>query len=398
MPKVNHEILKWARETAGLSREEAARKLAIRDARGVKAVDRLAALESGETEPTRPTLVKMAGQYRRPLLTFYLSEQPRMGERDAGFRTLSSDRPSGDEALVDALIRDAHVRQSMVRAALEDEDEAERLQFVGSRSMSDDRSSVLSALGSLLDMPVEALYAQRGANAAFNLLRTEIEDNGVFVLLKGDLGSYHTAIDTEVFRGFVIADDVAPFIVINDRDARPAWSFTLLHECVHLILGQSGMGSDWTESSLERFCDDIAGEFLLPADELKRLEISSASQSDSIVEQRISEFAGELNLSRSMVAYRAYRADMIDRHAFFSLYQIFRGQWTQERARQRERNRQNEGGANYYIVRRHRTGQGLIQLAGRMMRSGAFSTSEAARVLGVKPTQVGEMIYPARSR
>ena len=44
MPKVNHEILKWARETAGLSREEAARKLSIHDARGIKAVDRLADL------------------------------------------------------------------------------------------------------------------------------------------------------------------------------------------------------------------------------------------------------------------------------------------------------------------------------------------------------------------
>ena len=44
MPKVNPEILIWAREAAGLSRADAARKLQIRDARGVKAADRLAAL------------------------------------------------------------------------------------------------------------------------------------------------------------------------------------------------------------------------------------------------------------------------------------------------------------------------------------------------------------------
>ena len=396
MPKVNHEILKWARETAGLSREEAARKLAIRDAWGMKAVDRLAALESGAAEPTRPTLVKMAGHYRRPLLTFYLSAPPRIGERDAGFRTLSSDRPSGTEALVDALIRDAHVRQSMVRAALEDEDEAERLEFVGSNSVSDGRSAILAALGSLIDVSADEYHTQPNAGHAFNLLRAKVEDEGAFVLLKGDLGSYHTAIDTEVFRGFVIADEVAPFIVINDRDARPAWSFTLLHECVHLILGQSGMRSDWSESSLERFCDDVAGEFLLPTREFELLDLGSASQSDSLIEQRISDFAEERNLSRSMVAYRAHRAGVIDRRTFTNLYDLFRRQWTQERARQRERNRQNEGGPNYYIVRRHRTGQGLIQLAGRMMRSGAFSTSEAAKVLGVKPTQVGEMLSSRR--
>ena len=31
MPQVNPDILRWARETAGLTLEEAARKLAIRD-------------------------------------------------------------------------------------------------------------------------------------------------------------------------------------------------------------------------------------------------------------------------------------------------------------------------------------------------------------------------------
>ena len=398
MPKVNHEILKWARETAGLSREEAVRKLSIRDAWGMKAVDRLAALESGAAEPTRPTLVKMAGHYRRPLLTFYMSTPPRIGDRDAGFRTLSSDRPSGTEALVDALIRDAHVRQSMVRAALEDEDEAERLEFVGSNSVSDGRSAILAALGSLIDVSADEYHTQPNAGHAFNLLRTRVEDEGAFVLLKGDLGSYHTAIDTEVFRGFVISDEVAPFIVINDRDARPAWSFTLLHECVHLILGQSGMRSDWEESSLERFCDDVAGEFLLPTEELNLLDLSGTSESDSLVEQRISEFAEERNLSRSMVAYRAYRADLIARSTYRSLYNLFRGQWAKERTRHKSRNLRQNSGPNYYVVRRHRVGSALLRLVGRMMDSGTLSTTKAAKVLGVKPTQVDRMLGSVRGQ
>ena len=104
MPKVNPEILVWARETAGLSREEAVGKLGIRDAQGVKAVDRLASLESGETDPTRPTLVKMAKQYRRPLLTFYLSKPPRKGDRGADFRTLTNQPSPIVNALLDTLI------------------------------------------------------------------------------------------------------------------------------------------------------------------------------------------------------------------------------------------------------------------------------------------------------
>ena len=60
MPKVNPEILRWARETMGFTPEQAITKLRLGDAKGVSAVDRLAALETGEIEPTRPLLVKMA--------------------------------------------------------------------------------------------------------------------------------------------------------------------------------------------------------------------------------------------------------------------------------------------------------------------------------------------------
>jgi len=70
------EILRWARETAGLSPEDAVKKLGIKDARGVAAIDRLAALENGEVPPTRAMLSRMARKYRRPLLTFYLAQPP----------------------------------------------------------------------------------------------------------------------------------------------------------------------------------------------------------------------------------------------------------------------------------------------------------------------------------
>ena len=229
--KVNPEILVWARETAGLTHEQAVKKIGIKPAYGIEAVDRLAALEAGTTEPTRPILVKMAKQYRRPLLTFYLSSPPQKGDRGTDFRTLSSDEHSAtDDARVDALIREMQARQSMVRAVLEDEDEAEPLAFIGSRSVSDGKMAVLQSLRTLLDIDIETYYRQSDAGEAFALLRQKTEDAGVFVLLQGDLGSYHTAIEAELFRGFVLADDVAPFIVINDNDSRAAWSFTLLHE------------------------------------------------------------------------------------------------------------------------------------------------------------------------
>ena len=121
MPTVNPEILVWARKTAGLTLEGAATKVGIRDAYGMAAVDRLAALERGENEPTRPILVKMAQHYRRPLLAFYLAEPPPQGARGADFRRLSVPRRVETEALIDALVRNVRSRQGMVRSVLETE-------------------------------------------------------------------------------------------------------------------------------------------------------------------------------------------------------------------------------------------------------------------------------------
>ena len=67
MPKVNPAIMVWARETAGLTQEEAARKLGFRDSSKSSAVEKLALIERGQKEPSRPKLLTMAGQYRRPL-------------------------------------------------------------------------------------------------------------------------------------------------------------------------------------------------------------------------------------------------------------------------------------------------------------------------------------------
>ena len=396
MPKVNHEILKWARETAGLSPEEAVRKLPIRDAWGVKAVDRLGALETGQIEPTRSTLVSMSKQYRRPLLTFYLSAPPRKGDRGTDFRTLSVGSAPATDAILDALIRETRARQSMVRAVLEDEDEADPLPFVRSKSMSDGQPAVLAALKTLLDVSVKTFHAQPRADAGFELLRTAAEAKGVYVLLKSDLGNYHTAMDTEVFRGFTIADEVAPFIVLNDRDARQAWSFSLLHELVHLILGQSGIGNARIENNTETFCDRVAGDFLLPVDELGLLNLAGAAETEMEVAERISKFANERNLSRTMVAYRAFGNGMIRRDTFNSLYEMFRQKWQQEWSRQRERNRQEDVRIDYYVVRRHRTGNALVELTRRMIGAGALTTSRAAKILAVKPHQVQALLDAGR--
>lgn len=394
MPNVNAKILRWARKTAGLSPEDAVEKLDLRDARGVSALERLAALESGDSEPTRPMLVKMAKQYRRPLLTFYMSGPPRKGDRGEDFRTLSKDHSPSADVLLDTLIRDIRARQSMVRAVIEDEDEAQTLDFIGSKETSDEVSNVVKSIRETIRFNLAEFRAPNSAEDGFALLRKKTEAVGIFVLLIGNLGSHHTAIDLETFRGFALADPVAPFVIINDQDSKAAWSFTLLHELVHLWLGQTGVSGAQAERRLERFCNDVAGELLLPTDELVNLNVRDSTNFESSV-ARISEFAGERNLSRSMVAYKLYRSGAIEQNTWSRLSSTFRQYWLRDRAARRERSHETEGGPSYYVVRRHRVGTALIDFVRNMTATGALTTSKAGKVLGVKPKNVQELINPS---
>ena len=391
MPKVNPEILVWARETAGLTQEAAARKLGFQSSTRSTSAEKLAIIEGGQREPSRTQLIKMAEHYRRPLLAFYLSKPPVQEDRGLDFRTTSAVHSTVDDALLDALIRDTRARQSMVRSLLEDEEEGESLLFVGSHWVDDGQVEVLKSLKDLLGVELHEYRGQDSPSAAFDLLRAKAERAGVFVLIKGDLGNYHTAISTAVFRGFSIADDMAPFIVINDQDARSAWSFTLLHEMVHLLLGQTGVGSSSVDDDNERFCDRVAGEFLLPSQELKGLALNGSSDLGAISKQ-IDTIAGERHLSRTMVAYNAYMAGRISQETLEELRSDYYQQWRAQREHERAQAREREGGPSYYVVRRHRLGRRTIDFVRRMMASDALSTSKAARILGVRPRQVHALL------
>ena len=357
MPTVNPDILVWARTTAGLTLDDAARKVGINDARGVAAADRLALLERGEQEPTRPVLVRMAKQYRRPLLAFYLAAPPRASHAGTDFRTVP-DVPSAEtDALVAALVRNVCSRQKMVRATLEAEGEAVALPYVGTLSTNAGIGDGVAALGQLLG-EVAAYYAQPSPEQAFRLLRERAEAAGVFVLLKGDLGSHHTAIDADTFRGFAVADKVAPFVVINDNDARPAWSFTLLHELTHLLLGETGIsGGGYADNPVAAFCNNVASGWLLPAHVLDTIQIKGERELPEL-QRRIGEFGRSRNLSQTMVAYRLLRSDRIDRRTFQHLRRHFRDHWRRQRNRQRIAARASDSGPSYYVVRRHRIGPG----------------------------------------
>lgn len=396
MPAVNPDILSWARETAGLSLDEAAVKLGIGTARGVPASDRLAAYERGDRAPSRPLLLRMAKAYRRSLLTFYLSAPPRKGDRGEDFRSLPSQHTAA-EPLVDALLRDIRARQSMVRSLLEDDEDTTPLAFVGSMTTDAGADRVLASIQATLGLDLAAFRAQGSVEDGFAYLRSRAEAAGIFVLLIGNLGSHHTNLDVSAFRGFALADPLAPFVVINDQDAKSAWAFTLLHEIAHLWVGASGVSGPWGESQLERFCNTVASSFLLPQDELAGLAVDRRSDREA-AHQLITTFAQVRFVSRSMVAFRLFQNQRISAATWEHLSERFREEWRHQRDAQRNRSREQEGGPDYYVVRRHKLGTALLRFVDRSLSDGSLTPTKAGKVLGVKPRGVAPLLSSLHQR
>jgi Zn-dependent peptidase ImmA (M78 family) len=394
MPTVNPQILVWARETAGLSLGRAAAALGMKDGRKQRAVERLAAIETGELELSRPLLLKMSQKYRRPLLAFYLPTPPRRADRGEDFRSVP-DKETDAERLVDALVRDVRARQATVRDILLDDESHQDLSFIGSMTVADGVPDVLSSIRRVLQIDLSEYRHQASPEKAFTLLRDRAENAGIFVLLIGNLGSHHTAINAEAFRGFAVADSVAPFVVINDQDSPSAWSFTLLHELAHLWLGKTGISGRHLDVQIEKFCNDVAAAFLLPDGELPTVGVDVHTSRDECI-AKISAFAGERNLSRSMVAYRLHRASRMSEAMWRTVTGIFSAQWRKSRDAKRERQKDAQG-PNYYVVRRHRLGDALLHLVARSVADGSLTPTRASKVLGVKPRSVAPLLNPVLS-
>lgn len=388
---VNPEILTWARETAGLDLEDAARKVQLNAARGISGAERLAALEAGAGEPSSKLLQRMSQHYHRPLLTFYMPKVPARAELGEDFRTLP-DQGDPSNVLLATLLRDVKARQSLVRDIMEDDEDTAEVDLVGSSARIRDSGRLAADLIDALGFDRAVFRSHGSTEDAFVYLRGLAEAKGVFVILAGDCGHWSTAIEVSIFRGFAIADRVAPFIVVNDQDAKSAWSFTLLHELAHLLIGEGGVSGGPPQGAVEQLCNDAAAAILLSPAEVADLPLSG-SAADVI---QIDALADAARISRSMVAYQLFRAGRIALGRWEALRDQFRAEWQTAKDRERERNRAKDGGPNWYVVRRHRLGAALLALARRGIAEGTLTPTRAARMLGVKPMAVYPLLAESR--
>ena len=396
MVAVNPEILKWARETAGLDVEDVAFKI-FTNGKKLTAVEKLKLLESGDKEPTRPQLNKMSKAYHQPLLTFYLSEPPKRGDRGEDFRNLPQRKTDQKgNARLDFLMRNIKASQNLVHNLLQDGDDFLPLPFVNSATRSMGVERVAKDIVNTLEFDLTTFRKQNTSSDAFKYLRQRVENSGIFVLLASDLGSHHSTIPLEIFRGFAFADPIAPFIVINRQDAVSAWSFTALHEVTHLWLGRSGVSGIWGEAEVERFCDSVAASILLPAAELNDLPSLLLTDVEEAAAE-ISKFAAAINVSRTMVAYNLLKQDQMRQSIWHALRARFAVEWENRKDYERASRRQKESGLSYYAVRRYHLGPALVGLAKYFVSTGELTPSKAGVVLGVNPAKVYRLLYPDRA-
>lgn len=260
---INPALLTWARQRAGLSPEQAARRVGV-------AAGKLAAWETGEVRPTLRQAETLAQKLYVPFGYLYLSQIPQMDLnlpdlRTADGRPVSNPSPEFEEVLNNALAKQEWFKE------YRQEDGAAPLPFIGRFSLTASFKEVASDLSDTMQV-AEIRPAAAKWETFLQSLINQAEQIGVLVLRSNIVGeNTHRPLKVAEFRGFALSDPLAPLIFLNGSDARAAQSFTLMHELAHLWLGESGISNlnyrpDGAEPSnpVERFCYRVAAAALAP--------------------------------------------------------------------------------------------------------------------------------------
>lgn len=197
---------------------------------------------------------------------------PRLDLQIADFRTTGAQIQEPSPELYDTVTQ-MQYRQDWLRAYFADL-ECEEIAFVGMLS-SDGKTSVAGAAEAIkgyFDISDTWAFVEKDAAGALKTLRDKIEARRIAVVINGVVGdNTHRQLDVEEFRGFVLADKLAPLVFVNGRDAKSAQLFTLIHELAHLAFARTGVvqpneGDTLGGGQEERLCDAIAAEVLVPRD------------------------------------------------------------------------------------------------------------------------------------
>lgn len=369
---VNPDLLRWAIDRSGLSMDKLYAKF-----------PKLDAWLAAEKPPTFRQLENFARTTMTPFGVMFLSEPPEEKIPVPDFRTVSDgavERPSPD---LSDTIQLMQLRQMWMREWLNEQGN-ESLKFVESADIRRNPKALAQEIRQTLDLAPE--WAEQTANweAALTTLRRSMERVGILVFSNSVVGlNNHRPLDPEEFRGFVLCDDIAPLVFINDADSKSARMFTLAHEMVHLWLGTGGIFNLInmlpTKDPTERFCNEVAAEFLVP-----EFKLSEAWSVVGKASDRFSQLARQFKVSPVVVARRALDLQLISKPEFFRFYEADRKEFLRRRKEAKLKTKEKKSGPDFYTVQNARLGRPFSAAIVRATREGRILMREAYRLTGMK--------------
>ena len=359
-------VIRWARERAGLS---------VADLQG--RFPKLAHWEAETIRPTMGQLERFAKATRAPFGFFFLPEPPEMPLPFADFRRVEHRRPQGvSPELMDTIHlmgrRQAWLREERIEA------EAAPLDFVGSARLADNPATTGQAMRQVLGLVDGWAGLVRTWKEAVGQLRNSIEQLGIMAVINGVVGnSTRRKLDVNEFRGFALSDPYAPLIFVNGADAKSAQMFTLAHELAHLWLGDAGEGLSGFQglqpdgNDVEKFCDQAAAEFLVPA-----VELGAAWPEVAHGETSFETLAKRFKVSPVVIGRRAMDLGWVEREEFFRFY----NDYTQQ---EHQSQQAGTGGGDFYNNQNTRVGRLFASQVIRAAKEGRIGFKEAYDLTGL---------------
>ncbi|MCA9095953.1 MAG: ImmA/IrrE family metallo-endopeptidase [Planctomycetaceae bacterium] len=365
---VKPELIQWAIDRSGVSTEILTQKF-----------PKLEEWKSGRKQPTFLQLEAFARATMAPFGAMFLDGPPVEELPIPDFRT-KNDRPVS--RFSPNLIETIHTiqqRQDWMREWLTEEG-TEEIDFVGSIKIDRNIKSTAQRIRQRLELDADWAESLPNWESALQTLRSSIERMGVLVFSNSVVGlNNHRPLDPEEFRGFVLSDRIAPAVFLNDADTKSARIFTLVHELVHLWLGQNGVFNLEqmmpAQNEIEKFCNRTAAEFLIPEYKLTTVwkEAKETSKPFSVI-------ARIFKVSPVVAARRALDLKFIQKAEFFRFYEQDREEWLKLKSE----NRKKKSGGDFYRTQNVRLGRKFSAAVVRAVREGKMPHLEAFRLTGLK--------------
>ena len=368
-------VLRWARERAGYSVEDVARRMK-------KDSSDIDAWETGAGAPTYVQLEKLAYEiYKRPLAIFYFPEPPQEEQPQRSFRRLPEEEFATLEPDTLYALREARARQLDLMELTGGINPAERKIFdaVQFSYQGDAPVDAAAQVREYLGVTVEEQAKWRSYDEALREWRRRVQDTGIWVFKR-----YLKQSDVA---GFCYVHDELPIIYLNNSQPKVRQIFTLFHELAHVLLGFDHIErSDVThylrflegeDHRKEVACNRFANEFLVPTDDFVEHAVAWERDDDSF------DYLSRRYFVSREVILRKYR----DRGwADSNFYRDTVERWRSERE-QTEKRPGGQGG-NFYHTKATYLGEKYLELAFKGYYRGSYGLEELAGYLDVKANQV----------